>query len=146
MIKKGIICGVCAVVFVLCITPTIPAQQYRLVNDTIEKDFQQHLDQAITALRNMGTEETQLEDQKKIVMESFNEIKQTVDLGCYDALPTCFKFLINTLLSLIFAALGTLFGIVFGPLLAFLVKVITAPAVLLAKIIALLFNGTCTTA
>jgi len=140
MMKKGIICGVCAVAFLLFLTPTIPAQQYRLVNDAIEKEFQQHLDQALTALRNMLKEETQLEDQKKIVLESFNEIKQIVDLGCFDALPLGFKFLISTILSLIFALLGTLFGIVFGPILTVLVKVLTFPAVLLAKILAFLFD------
>ena len=146
MMKKGMICGVCAVAFILCLTPTISAQQYRLVNDTIEKEFQQHFDQATIALRNLGKDETQFEDEKKIVMESLNEIKQVVNLECFDALPLCFKFLINTLLSLIFAILGTLFGIVFGPLLTFLVKVLTFPAVLLAKILEKLCIGDTITA
>lgn len=141
MMKHRIICGVCAVAFILFLTPTIPAQQYKLVNDTIEIELQQHLDQAITALRNIGNDKTQIEDQKNLVMELFNEKKQDVDLGCFYDLPLCFKFLINTLLSLIFAILGTLFGIVFGPILTFLVRVLTFPAVLLAKILEMIFNG-----
>lgn len=141
MMKKGIICGVCAVTLILFLTPTIPAQQYRLVNDTIKKEFQQQLDVAIATLRDIGKDTSKLEDQKKIVMNSFNEMKQILNLGGLDTLPTCFKFLLNTLLSLILAALGTLFGIVFGPLFTFLVKIITFPAVLLAKILEMIFNG-----
>jgi hypothetical protein len=139
--KKAIICGVCAVALLLLITPTIPAQQYTLVKETIEEDFQQHLTDAITALKSIEKDQTRFEDQEEIIMKSFNEMKQTMELGGLDAIPTCFKFLISTLISLILAALGTLFGMIFGPLLAFIVKVITAPAVILAKILAFLFDG-----
>ena len=140
MMEKKIIYGVCAVVFLLVITPTIPAQQYTLVKETIEEDFQRHLNNAITALKNIREDQTRFEDQKEIIMKSFNEMKLTIEHGELDAIPTCFMFLINTLLSLIFAALGTLFGIVFGPLLTLITKIITAPAMILANIIAFLFG------
>jgi hypothetical protein len=144
MMKKAIICGVCAVAFLLCLTPTIPAQQYRLVKNTIEKDFQQHLDDTIVALRCIDEDKTQIEYQKEILLKSFHEMKQIWELGGLDAVPTCFKFLIKTLLSLIFAFLGTILGIIFGkifgPLLVFLVKVITYPARLLAKILEFIFD------
>jgi hypothetical protein len=139
--KKAIICGVCAVTFLLLLTPTIPAQQYRLVKDTIEKEFQQQLDVAIAALGTMAEDTAQIEYQKGIVVESFSEMKQIWELGGLDAVPLCFKFLISTLLSLILAAIGTLFGMLFGPLLAYIVKLITAPVVILAKIIAFLFGS-----
>ncbi len=141
MKKNKIIYGVWAVAFLLCITPTIPAQQYRLVNDTIENDIQNHLNMAIAALRNMDKDESQLEANKKIVMESLNEIKQMINLDIFDDMPKCFNFVINTLISLMLAILGTLFGIVFGPVLTLLVKVLTFPAMLLAKILSLVFNG-----
>ena len=139
--KKAIICGVCAVVFLLVITPTIPAQQYTLVKETIEEDFQRHLTNAITALKSIREDQTRFEDQKEIVMKSFNEMKLIIELGEHDAIPTCFMFLISTLLSLIFAALGTLFAMVFGPLLTLITKIITAPAIILAKILEFLFGG-----
>ena len=145
MMKNKIICGVGAITFLLLLTPTIPAQQYRLVNDTIEKDFQQHLDTAIIALRTIVEDDVQIEYQKGIVMESFNEIKQIWEHEELKAIPTYFKSFINTLLSLILALIGTIigtiFGKLFGPLLVFIVKVTTFPAILLAKILEFLFNG-----
>ena len=144
MMKNKIICGVCAIAFVLLLTPTIPAQQYRLVNDTIERDFHQHLDTAIIALRIIVEDDAQIEYQKGIFLESFNGMKQIWNLGGFDAVPTCFKSLINTLLSLILSILGTILGIIFGklfgPLLVFIIKVITFPAILFAKILEFLFD------
>ena len=143
--KNEIICGVCAVAFLLLITPTIPAQQCMMVKNTIEKDFQQHLDTAIASLETIVRNNKQLEYQSEIVTESFNEMKQIWEHGGLDAVPTYFKSLINTLLSFILAILGTILGIIFGklfgPLLVFIVKVITFPAILLAKILELLFDG-----
>ena len=139
--KKVIICGVCAVVFLLVMTPTIPAQQYTLVKDTIEEKFQRHLTNAITALKSIREDQTQFEHQKEIIIKSFNEIKMIIESGELDAIPKCQMFLINTLLSLIFAALGTLFGIVFGPVLTLITKIITAPAIILAEILEFLFGG-----
>lgn len=139
--KKVIICGVCAVVFLLVMTPTIPAQQYTLVKDTIEEKFQRHLTNAITALKSIREDQTQFEHQKEIIIKSFNEIKMIIESGELDAIPKCHMFLINTLLSLIFAALGTLFGIVFGPVLTLITKIITAPAIILAEILEFLFGG-----
>jgi len=145
IMKKEIICGVCAVAFLLLITPTIPAQQYTLVKDTIERDFQQHLDDTIVALRCISKDETQIEYQKEILLQSFHEMKQIWEHGGFDAVPTYFKSLINTLLSLILSLLGaivgTIFGILFGPLLVFMVKVLTFPAIVLAKILEFIFNG-----
>ena len=68
MMKKGIICGICAVVLLLFLTPTIPAQQYTLVKDTMEKDFQQQLNRAIAALRIMA------EDAEFILLEASCQI------------------------------------------------------------------------
>ncbi len=142
--KKAIIFGVCVAAFLLLITPTIPAQQYTLVKDIIEKDFQQNLDDTIVALRRISKDETQIEYQKEILFKSFHQMKQMREDGGFDTVPTCFKSIINLLLSLILSILGaivgTIFGKLFGPLLVFLVKVLTFPAILFAKILEFLFN------
>ena len=150
MMKKGIICGVCAVVLLLFLTPTIPAQQYTLVKDILEKDFQQNLDDTIVTLRRISKDETQMEYQKEILLKSFHQMKQIREYGGFDAVPTCFNSIINLLLSLILSILGaivgTIFGKLFGPLLVFLVKVLTFPAILFAKILEMLFDGNIITA
>lgn len=142
--KKEIICGVCAVAFLLLITPTIPAQQSMMVKNTIEKDFQRHLDGTIYALKNMVEGGVESEYQKVIAIASFNEIKQIWEHGGLDVVPTYFKSIIHTLLSFILAIVGTILGIIFGklfgPLLVFIVKVITFPAILLAKILEFFFE------
>lgn len=144
MIKKIIIAGVCAVAFLLVITPTIPAQQCELVKETLEKDFQRHLDRAIIALRAIVEDDAQIEYQKGVVIESIKDMKQIWKLGGFDTVPLCFKFLLRTLLSLILSILGTIFGIlfgkIFGPLLIVLVKVLTFPARLIAQILEFLFD------
>jgi hypothetical protein len=142
--KTAIIFGVCIAAFLLLITPTIPAQQYRLINDTIEKEFQQHVDTVLLALRTIVEDDAQIEYKKEVILVLYTELKQIGDLGGLDAVPTYCNSLIHTLLSLILALLGTLLGIIFGklfgPLLVFIVKVTTFPAILFAKILEFLFN------
>jgi len=140
--KKGIIIGVCAVTLLLCMTPTISAQQTTLMEDAIEDEYQYHFDAWIAALDTIRIDTSQIEEQRNQVEEMISSMEESLELiDEQEAKPTCIKFLINTLISLILAALGTLFGIILGPLLALLVKVLTAPAVLLAKIIAFFLEG-----
>ncbi len=141
--KKRIIIGVCAVVCLLSITPVIPAQHYMQMK---EHTFHHQLDNAIAALRNMDKDDKQREYTTQSITQTLTDMKHIVESGAFDNTPACIKFLISTLISLILAALGTLFGIVFGPLLALVEQVITALAILLAKIIAFLFDDTHTTA
>lgn len=140
--KKGIIIGVCAVTLLLCMTPTISAQQTTLIKDAIKHEYRYHLDGWIADLDTIIIDTSQRDEQRNQVEEMLSCMGESLELiGEQEAKPTCIKFLISTLISLILAALGTLFGIIFGPLLAFLVKVLTAPAVLLAKIIAFFLDG-----
>jgi hypothetical protein len=143
--RKKMICGVCAIAFLLFLTPMIPAQQYTQVKKTMIKEFQQQLERTFDTMRSMKEDDSQKEGKKQSILVTFNTQKNVLEMKDLDAKPTCFKFVISTLLSLIFALLGTIFGMIFGPLLALIVKVITFPAVLLAKIIVFLLNGNDTT-
>jgi hypothetical protein len=137
--NKAIICGICAAVFLLVATPTIPAQQYMLVKENIQQDFEQHANNLVLALQNM--KENNAQGQKDAVLASFNELKGSWSMLGLDNVRTTLGFFLSTLLALIFAALGTLFAMIFGPLITIIIKVITFLPRLLAWILSTIFHG-----
>jgi hypothetical protein len=56
------------------------------------------------------------------------------------SLPNCILGILGLILSLLLSLIGTIIGIIFGPLIALFVRILTAPAVLLAKLIAFIIN------
>jgi hypothetical protein len=112
--KKAILIGVCAVTFLLFITPMIPAQQFQQVKEVIEKEFQDQIESNL-----------------------LNTIGKDVE-------PAIMKFLFSLIISLIGSLIGTIFGRIFGPVRTLIVKILTFPAVLLAKIIGLIFGSNIT--
>ena len=54
--------------------------------------------------------------------------------------PTCIRLILHFIIGLIFSIIGTILGMLFGPILVLIIKIITAPAILLAKIITFIIN------
>jgi len=80
-------------------------------------------------------------------IESLNELQKLSDVLSEfnnQSLLRKISNLPNLILSLILSIIGTIIGIIygkiFGPLTVFLVKILTAPAILLAKIIEFIIN------
>jgi hypothetical protein len=120
--KKSIIFGVCITIFVLILTPSISAQQYSIIEESVRSEINDTIEQYDSII--------QTRDNKKSTNEG-NEAHSE---------PTIFKFIISTIVSVFFAIIGTIFGMIFGPLLTLLIRVVTAPAILLTKIIAFVIN------
>ena len=112
--KKQILFGVMIATFLMLITPSINAQQYMQVKEEIQLKIE----------------------------ENINDYYQEIDLELNDndAKPTFIQFIMNLIISLILTIFGTLTGIIFGPMIAFILRLITAPAIILAKIISFLIN------
>jgi hypothetical protein len=110
--KKVILIGVCAVTFLLCVTPIIPAQQYQKVKETIENEVQEQIESKL------------------------------LKIGDPDVEPAIFRLIFSLILSLIGTIIGIIFGRIFGPLLTLFVKILTFPARVLAWIIGLIFGST----
>ena len=73
----------------------------------------------------------------KILSEKFTELKSTIN---NTPQPTCIRLILQFIIALIFSIIGTILGILFGPILVLIIKIITAPAILLAKIIIFIIN------
>ena len=115
IMKKQIIFGVLIATFLMLITPTINAQQYMQVKEEIQLKIEENIN------------------------DYYQEIG--IELNDNDVKPTFIQFIMNLIISLIFTIFGTLTGIIFGPMIAFILRLITAPAVILAKIVSFLVNG-----
>ena len=130
---KKVIFGICAISFILLIAPIIPAQQFKLV----EEEIYMNIEDQINLLYNLEKKDIKINDLNKI-KDGINNILESNE---FDVKPTFFKFILSTIVSLIFAIIGTIFGIIFGPLLSVIIQLLTAPAVILAKIISLIFGN-----
>lgn len=124
--KKQILLGVSIITFLLLITPTISATEYRQVEKEIKTTVANQLNTIQERIKHFSN---------KITTEKSYQSKEQPD-----ASPTFILFILNFLISLIFSIIGTIFGIIFGPILTLLVRILTAPAIILAKIIEFIFG------
>ena len=139
--KKGIIFGICITTLILLIAPTISAQQYKQVEESIQIDIKEQIDLLINKVQNIDLNTNELEYYTDSIYTDFESLKENIKSNEIYAMPTVIGFILSTLISLILSILGTIIGMIFGPLLALFVRILTAPAVLLAKLISLLFGG-----
>jgi hypothetical protein len=138
--KKSIIIGICVTSLILLVAPTIPAQHYKEAEESIQISIQERIDSLLNTLQKKDINSNELEAIKSNFYGIFESLKVAIESSEFNSKPTFIKFLLNTIISLIFALFGTIFGVIFGPLLSLLVQLLTAPAVLLAKLISLIFG------
>ena len=113
----------------------LESQLYKL-NNIIEKIRQTFEDIKINSISDISSN-----DMKELFYQ-LSDLKILILANTY--LPNCILnilgFILGLLLSLIGTIIGFIFGKIFGPLLSFFVRILTAPAVLLAKLIAFILN------
>jgi hypothetical protein len=146
--KKSIIIGIFITSILLIITPTIQANEYHQIKKSHIILLENNLQAFLIKLNN-------LYDQiKKPVMNNeilsnenylpiINIIKnryQLIDQINNGEINISNQSIFNLIISLIFAFIGTIIGIVFGPFIALIVSILTAPAVILAKLIEFIVN------
>ena len=143
----GTIFSICIILLV----NTASSLEYKTVNDynidlfeaqlnNINKfleELKQTLDGKIINSINLISKNEIIELSEKIL-----ELK--ISILDNPTLPTFILKILGFILSIIFSLIGTIIGIIFGkifgPLLVLIVRILTAPAVLLAKIIAYIVN------
>ena len=140
--KKNIILGICVTSIILLIAPTIPAQQYNQVKESIQINIQEQIDLILNILQNINPEANDIKYYENSINNALNCIIENIESFEQNTLPLFIGFILSTIISLIFTVIGTIFGILFGPILSKLIQLLTYPAVLLAKIISSLFGGT----
>ena len=116
--KKGIIFGICITTLILLIAPTISAQQYKQVEESIQIDIKEQIDLLINKIQNIDSNTNELEYYTDSIYTDFESLKENIKSNEIYAMPTVIGFILSTLISLILSILGTIFGMIFGPLLA----------------------------
>ena len=139
--KKSIILGICVTSIILLLVPTIPAQQYNQAIESYQINFEDQIDLISNKLQNFDSEINDKESYKLNIINDINLIIEYFDSFEYYYQTSFIGFILNTIIALIFTFFGTIFGILFGPILSVLIQLLTAPAVILAKIISLLFGN-----
>jgi len=145
--KKKILFGVISSICILILVNTASAVEYKTVIDYNIDLLEYQLDNINKFIEKIRQT---FEDLKinSISLKSKNEIKDLSDeltelrISILDnpSLPSSIRTILGFIIGLIFSIIGTILGIIFGPLLALFVRILTAPAVLLAKLIAFIVN------
>jgi len=138
--KKYILFGICVTSLILLVAPTIPAQQYNVANDAIDLKINEQIDIIINNLQKIGINENEINYYESNTKNALNSIIEYIDSNEYDSNTIFLGFILSTIISLIFSLIGTIFGIIFGPVLTALIQILTAPAIILAKLIALILG------
>jgi hypothetical protein len=149
--KRKILLGVIFSISILMLVNTSSAIEFRTASDynkyIIESQLE-NLNNFIEKLRQTLS---------RIKINSINEISKNeikdlsnqledlkISILNNNTIPTFILRILRFILSLLFSIIGTIIGIIFGrifgPLLALLVRILTFPAVLLARIIAFIVN------
>jgi hypothetical protein len=80
-------------------------------------------------------------ESKNAVEDLFDELADLrISILDNPSLPTFIRTILGFIIGLLFSIIGTILGIIFGPLLALFLRILTAPLVLFAKIIAFIVN------
>ena len=149
--KKKILFGAIFSICIVMLVNTSSAVEYKTVNDYNIDLLESQLEKINNFIEKI---QQTIEDIKinPISINSKNEINDLSDeltelrilILDNPSLPTFILKILGFILSLLFSIIGTIigtiFGIIFGPLLALFVRILTAPVVLLAKLIAFIVN------
>ena len=150
--KKKILFGAIFSICIIMLVNTSSAVEYKTVTDYNIYLLESQLDKFNNIIEKIRQT---FEDIKinSISDSSSNDIKKIYDqlsdlkiliLGNTILPQLIFNilgFILSLILSLIGTIIGVIFGKIFGPLLALFVRILTAPAVLLAKLIAFILNS-----
>ncbi len=129
--KKLLIFGGLLCAFLVVATPTIPAQQYVLINNSTQNTIDAKISQLSLLIEDC---KNQNELKKNNMINEVNVFNS--DLKGQSSTDS---FLSNLVVSLLLAFFGTLFGAIFGSLIVVLIKIITLPAIMLANVISFIF-------
>jgi len=145
--KKIILFGTLFSICMIMLMNTVSSIEYKTVNDYNRDLLESQLGNINNFLgkiqQTFGTFKIYSDDVifKNEIKEFSNQLSELkISILDIPSLPTCIRTIFGILIGLIFSIIGTILGIIFGPLLVFILRIITAPAVLLAKLIAFIVN------
>jgi hypothetical protein len=149
--KKKILFGVIFSICILILVNTSSAVEYKTVNDynicLIESNFEKinnFLEKIKQTLDGEKINSINIISKSELIELSKKLSEFKISILDNQILPTFILKILGFILSLLFSLIGTIIGIIFGkifgPLLVLIVRILAAPAVLLAKIIVYIVN------
>ena len=138
--NKKILVGVIFSIFVIIMTSTTTAIEFKTVSDFNNDLINQKLENFYQFFKNLESNSNEIELKNKIKELSTNLDDIRISINDNPSLPSCIRAILGFIIGLLFSIIGTIFGIIFGPLLSFMIRILTAPVVLLAKIIEFIVN------
>jgi len=146
--RKSIIIGACITSILIMLLPIIPANEYHQIKKSQITSLENNLQSLYIELNNLYNQvKKSIMDNEFLSKEKFfligNLIKnrhRLIDQINNGTIHTSLSTIFNLIISLLFALIGTIIGIVFGPFIALIVTILTAPAIILAKLIEFIIN------
>jgi hypothetical protein len=147
--KKITIIGLFITTILILLTPIIPANEYHQIEKSQISSLKNNLQYLYIKINNLLDlikksimDKDFLSKEKFILLRNLNKnrnqlIEQINNLEIHKNLPIN---IFNLIISILFAIIGTIIGIVFGPFIALIVTILTAPAIILAKLIEYIIN------
>jgi hypothetical protein len=149
--KKKILFGAIFSIFIIMLVNTSSAVEYKTAvdynNNLLESKFE-NIDIIIEKIKqiteNLNAKSTELKSTNELqdLSDELSELKNS-----YAKNPSLLMkisnlpgFILGLLLSLIGTIIGIIYGKIFGPLTVLIVKILTAPAIIFAKIIEFIVN------
>jgi ABC-type phosphate/phosphonate transport system permease subunit len=139
--KKQILFGILGILFLLLITPVIPASQYTQIENNKQQIIDEYKQTIIATFDDLESYIKNHESSVETSVVLINNIEDIKEVILTNMNPSDNGFIANLILSLLYAILGTIFGILFGPILALIILILVSPALLLAKVISSIING-----
>lgn len=151
IMNKKILFGAIFSICIIMLVNTSSAVEYKTVinynNNLLESKLENiniFIEKIIQTIENIEVKSIDLKSTNELDDLSYELSELRISIVDNPSLPKFLCNLLNFIISLLFSIIGTiigtLFGKILGPLLVLLVRILTAPAVLLAKIIAFIFN------
>ena len=145
--KKKILFGAIFSICIIMLVNTSSAVEYKTVIDYNIDILESKLDKINNLIEKIrqtieGIKINSINlEPKNAVEDLFDELADLrISILDNPSLPTFIRTILGFIIGLLFSIIGTILGIIFGPLLALFLRILTAPLVLFAKIIAFIVN------
>jgi len=142
--KIKILFGAIFSICIIMLVNTSSAVEYKTVADYNTELLESKLEKIKQIIEDINAKSNNLKSSNEL--QKLSDVLSELKISYFNN-PSLLKIngnLPNFILGLILSILGTIIGIIygkiFGPLTVFLIKILTAPAILLAKIIEFIVN------
>ncbi|PNX46598.1 MAG: hypothetical protein BV457_04610 [Thermoplasmata archaeon M9B1D] len=142
--KIKILFGAIFSICIIMLVNTSSAVEYKTVTDYNTELLESKLEKIKQIIEDINAKSNNLKSLNEL--QKLSDVLSELKISYFNN-PSLLKinwnlpnFILGLILSIIGTIIGIIYGKIFGPLTVFLIKILTAPAILLAKIIEFIAN------